>query len=142
MVNKRILATEEMVGHGHGTKADTLNRQMMVEHLESGVHVAEMCRIKTGSYTGDGSIDQGITGVGFQPKFVKIWIKATGAGNQGWEKLDQGWTTYAYFIASNDYIDIDDAVISLDADGFSVDDAGTDEHPNHDTELYSYLALG
>lgn len=38
MANKRILSTEEMVGYGHGTKADTLNRLMMVEHLESGVH--------------------------------------------------------------------------------------------------------
>ena len=38
MANQRILHTEEMVGHGHGTKADTLNRQMMVEHSEDGTH--------------------------------------------------------------------------------------------------------
>lgn len=38
MANKRILASEEMVGYGHGTKADTLNRHAMVEHLEDGKH--------------------------------------------------------------------------------------------------------
>jgi len=38
MANMRILATEEMVGYGHGTKADTLNRLAMIEHGEDGVH--------------------------------------------------------------------------------------------------------
>jgi hypothetical protein len=40
MANKRILASEEMVGYGHGTKADTLNRLAMIEHGEDGVHGA------------------------------------------------------------------------------------------------------
>jgi len=31
---------------------------------------------------------------------------------------------------------------SLDSDGFTVDDAGADGHPNKDTVVYSYLALG
>lgn len=38
MANMRILASEEMVGYGHGTKADTLNRLAMIEHSEAGVH--------------------------------------------------------------------------------------------------------
>jgi hypothetical protein len=38
MSNKRILATEEMVGYGHATKEDTLNRLVMVEHNEDGTH--------------------------------------------------------------------------------------------------------
>lgn len=41
MANQRILASEEMVGFGHGVKADTLNRQMMVEHAEDGSHVTD-----------------------------------------------------------------------------------------------------
>jgi len=40
MANQRILATEEMVGYAHATKADTLNRLVMVEHDEAGVHGA------------------------------------------------------------------------------------------------------
>ncbi len=38
MADQRIQATEEMVGYGHATKADTLNRHGMVEHLEDGTH--------------------------------------------------------------------------------------------------------
>lgn len=40
MANQRILASEEMVGYGHSTKADTLNRLAMIEHGEDGVHGA------------------------------------------------------------------------------------------------------
>jgi len=40
MANMRILASEEMVGYGHGTKADTLNRLAMIEHNEDGTHNA------------------------------------------------------------------------------------------------------
>lgn len=38
MANQRILYTEEMVGYGHPTKADTLNRHAMVQHNEDGTH--------------------------------------------------------------------------------------------------------
>lgn len=38
MANQRILATEEMVGYGHATKADTLNRHAMIDHKEDGTH--------------------------------------------------------------------------------------------------------
>lgn len=38
MANQRILATEELVGYGHPTKADTINRLAMVEHNEDGTH--------------------------------------------------------------------------------------------------------
>jgi len=38
MANQRILYTEEMVGYGHPTKADTLNRALMIEHGEDGQH--------------------------------------------------------------------------------------------------------
>jgi hypothetical protein len=40
MANQRILYTEEMVGYNHPTKADTLNRHAMIEHLEDGTHGA------------------------------------------------------------------------------------------------------
>jgi hypothetical protein len=35
-----------------------------------------------------------------------------------------------------------DAIISLDTDGFTVDDAGTDDHPNRLNQLYNYMAIG
>lgn len=33
-------------------------------------------------------------------------------------------------------------IISLDADGFTVDDAGVDAHPNQNTVQYNFLCLG
>ena len=38
--DQRIQSTEEMVGAGHGTKADTLNRLTLVEHDSDGTHNA------------------------------------------------------------------------------------------------------
>jgi len=36
----------------------------------------------------------------------------------------------------------DNQIIALGADGFTVDDAGVDAHPNKNTQAYHYLALG
>ena len=38
MADQTIAYTEEMVGRGHPTKADTLNRALLVEHGADGVH--------------------------------------------------------------------------------------------------------
>ena len=37
---------------------------------------------------------------------------------------------------------LDNRLISLDADGFTVDDDDSDSHPNKLGETYDYLALG
>lgn len=38
MADERIQHTEQMVGAGHGTKTDTLNRLTLVEHNDDGTH--------------------------------------------------------------------------------------------------------
>jgi len=40
MADQRIKSTEEMVGSGHATKTDTLNRLTLVEHNDTGSHAA------------------------------------------------------------------------------------------------------
>ncbi len=105
--------------------------------------------IKTGSYTGDGATSQGITGVGFLPKYVKTWVREVTAGN-----------SMVSYETTSDIIDDNAAgltvrigvsgthsvqtnrIISLDADGFTVDDAGADSHPNQNSQIYNYLAIG
>ena len=85
------------------------------------------CRIKTGTYTGDGSTGQAITGVGFQPKHVKIWPHPTVDDNaeEIHEKLDQSWGDYAYVHSGTFPHHIrDNRINSLDADGFTVDESG------------------
>ena len=38
MTDLRILSIEEMVGSGHPTKADTLNRLALIGHNNDGTH--------------------------------------------------------------------------------------------------------
>ena len=103
-------------------------------------------QIATGSYTGDGSTSKAITGVGFAPKFVKIWM-AYAAGNLiAIETTDLLVAVDANGVAhkheGGTHSQIKNAIISLDADGFTVDDAGTDSHPNTTGGAYTYLCLG
>ena len=102
------------------------------------------CKIATGSYTGDGAVSQGITGLGFRPKFIKIIIYNEVGDNsiRQWYCSD----TYTSNFADEHINGVDamlpDRVISLDADGFSVDDQGADGHPNKATFTYRYVAFG
>ena len=162
MANLRILASEEMVGHGHGVKADTLNRQMMIEHSEDGVHnlatplplaqggtaTALGCRIKTGSYTGNGAVSFNIAGIGFQPLYVKIWTQegADGAGAISFETTDTIMDDHgdkgSMYESGNTYTFETNTIIGMGADFFTVDDGGGDNHPNSNTIVYNYLAIG
>jgi len=100
-------------------------------------------RMKTGTYTGDGSESHAITGVGFRPKEVTIYQHHTSeGGTEVYVKSDQMATTYCIRFRATDTNVVDDCVLSLDADGFTVDDAGSDTNPNKDTRVYDYVAFG
>ena len=100
-------------------------------------------RIKTGTYTGDGSTSQAITGIGFQPKMVTIWIYSLTEGNTGQlTKIDQFATDMAIDAWGTPHFIRDNRLISLDADGFTVDDDGTDDFPNTNGATYAYIAFG
>lgn len=105
--------------------------------------------IATGTYTGDGSTSQAITGVGFQPKFVMVYEKKSGEATVNifhvTDQANTGFCVRHTGSGNHDYFnnDADDPGIkSLDADGFTVDDAGTDLDPNKNGITYEYLALG
>ncbi len=60
MADQRIQYTEEMVGAGHGTKADTLNRLGLVEHNNDGTHKgagAALTLLGTATPSGVASVD-------------------------------------------------------------------------------------
>jgi len=105
---------------------------------------AGVCRIKTGTYTGDGTIGKAITGVGFEPKYLHIWEHPLSEEVSGhYEKLDQGWGDYAYSGQNSSVNDTyADRIKSLDADGFTVSDGGSNVNPNRNGTVYDYLALG
>lgn len=106
-------------------------------------------KIKTGRYTGDGSTGLAITGLGFTPKMVMVWQHATSGGYiNSTTKMDQMYTEYSFR-----HFDADEGtdkphglsaskIISLDGDGFTVDDGGANNDPNTDTVVYDYIAFG
>lgn len=106
--------------------------------------------IATGTYTGDGTTSQGITGVGFTP--VLVWIQERET-NDGAPEFTI-WTT-TVIVDDNPgggalrdnanpsgWLFEDNTIISLDADGFTVDDDSVDTHPNQNTTVYNFMAIG
>lgn len=91
--------------------------------------------VDTGSYTGNGSDDRAITGIGFQPEFVML----KGANNDvaDFKMTADGAavdTTQLFGASSNGT----NRIQSLDSDGFTV---GTDAEVNTNTTLYYYAAV-
>lgn len=106
-------------------------------------------RIKTGTYEGDGEESHAITGVGFEPKVVWVFEHVTAESNINlYLKTDQFDTEYALRMLStsggstSNFRLLDNRLISLDSDGFTVDDDGSDQHPNKDGQAYDYIAFG
>ena len=100
------------------------------------------CRIKIGSYTGDGTTGQAITGVGFKPKMVFITDRPSGIDDHNlYLKYSDNWGDYSLLL-NTDLISLSSCINSLDSDGFTVDSSGVDSDPNTDGTTYDYAALG
>jgi len=106
-------------------------------------------KIFTGAYTGNGASAYAITGIGFQPKYVKIWERKTAhfEKDEIFETTDtivddnaegQCWK----HVGSGSHSTRTNGIISLDSDGFTVDDYGVDSDPNKDGIVYNYLCMG
>jgi hypothetical protein len=60
MADQRITSAEELVGSGHATKTDTLNRLALIEHNNDGTHKSWMylvANVKQYGAVGDGTTD-------------------------------------------------------------------------------------
>lgn len=109
-----------------------------------------ICHIKTGTYTGDGATSLAITGVGFAPKFVMVSKRQTSFANLGAQEfmistdqiVDDGASGGGFSFGGGQTAFYENAIIALGADGFTVDDAGTDLSPNKASVVYNYLCLG
>lgn len=56
MADQRIQHTEEMVGAGHATKSDTLNRLALVEHNNDGTHNSQQAARAWVNFNGTGTV--------------------------------------------------------------------------------------
>jgi len=104
-------------------------------------------RIKYGTYTGDGAVSQAITGVGFAPQIVIITLDGAGADSGVWfctkqMAADECQEMISAGAATASIDKVADHIIALGTDGFTVDDGGADAHPNKNTQVYDYLAIG
>ena len=106
------------------TSAATYHWLAVRDNGQSDFHV--------GTYTGNGSDDRAITGVGFQPRLVFI-LRSTGTGAycSDQNSADSSFSITAAGLAAN-------RIQSLDADGFTV---GTDALVNSNTATYHYFAV-
>lgn len=105
----------------------------------------ESLRMATGTYTGNGAASRAITGVGFQPKYVKVWQRPTNSeGNIPiGEKMDGSWgVNAAIHSTSGAHVARSNRIISLDSDGFTVGDNNVDGFPNTNGATYDWMALG
>ena len=112
--------------------------------------ITQNARNKTGTYSGDGTLSQAITGVGFKPKYVKIWQRETVD-----DAVDDIWETTPDIIDDNaaggaweysgDGTKVafrTNRIIALGTDGFTVDDNGANTDPNSSGVVYNYMAIG
>jgi len=112
---------------------------------EAAAIAAAFCRIATGQYTGDGAISLGIVGIGFRPRMVIIWPYGVAAiWNTTWQLKSDTMAAALCFEqgAGANTAALNNRIISLDADGFTVDDAAVDAHPNTLNQVYDYVVWG
>lgn len=99
-------------------------------------------RLVTGTYSGDGNASKAISGLGGQPKLLRIHPQVDNSGTY-YEcvKTDQDGTKASYH-ATNQHHYEDDLIISLDTDGFTVGDgsSGMGNVMNYSGNTYTYSA--
>jgi len=99
-------------------------------------------RMKIGQYTGDGTTNHPIRGIGFKPKYVKIWHYMTAEGGiASVYATEKEATGFAILHEWNKFEARDNRIISLDPDGFTVSDDGVDVMPNRAGAVYNYIAM-
>lgn len=103
----------------------------------------------SGSYTGDGATSKAITGLPFAPLYVKIAERATADGTnidvfETWaEVMDDNASGGAIKHAgASGHSFQANQIIALGASSFTVDDDGSDSHPNQNGTVYNYFIIG
>ena len=112
--------------------------------------MASQTRAQTavGSFTGNGSTDLPVTGVGFTP--VAVWISFKTTSNQGASNtffntaaiLDDATGAILLHTGGGAHRIDHGKFVSFDSDGFSVSDNSSDEDPNTNGAVYNYFCIG
>jgi len=97
-------------------------------------------RVAYGTYTGNGSDNRSITGVGFQPTYVLIANAGSvdGANRYASESGDESFQVRDYDPGSTNWPVVTNRIQGFEADGFQV---GTDDSVNSNGVVYYWMAL-
>lgn len=119
-----------------------VNSAAAIAATKLGTGVGE---VAVGSYTGDGSTDQAITGLGFQPK--AMWIFTETDTNRIFLMIENTDSNWYYTVSAGgggqwQATALREGILTLDADGFSVSDGGVDDYPNKNTAKHWFFAVG
>jgi len=106
--------------------------------------------VETGVYTGDGATSQAISlsNTALTAKYILITDRTTsgGAGRNPYYTtdtiIDDNAAGMAMKITSNGVDSAINAIIAFAAGSFTVDDAGSDSHPNKNGQVYNYYVVG
>lgn len=115
--------------------------QKIFEELQASK--TQVMRMHIGTYTGDGTATQPVTGVGFRPRFLMIYNQVADRGIAFKSELDgvNALCLVQPDLAANYYEA--DHIISLNADGFTVGDGSLSvDQMNNVAEPYVYVAFG
>ena len=109
------------------------------EKIKRPVDPALISCMVTFEYTGDGTTDNGVTGIGGKPRYLRLWKKLATEDNQVIFETSTEYITahangMANIIQDSGAAEIigsrEGRIKSLDADGFTVSDGGADLSPN------------
>lgn len=128
-----------------GDDSDYANiEQALIGIMTLGALTGDDVQIKVGSYTGDGTADQAIAGVGFQPIVVVLWRRHDTSNRRGIAFRTSGDTDALSIGSDLAGFHYADKITSLDSDGFSVDSSGGagSLNANANAAVYTYFALG
>jgi hypothetical protein len=107
------------------------------EALEETAHGGNLCRIATGTYTGNGNNNREITGLGFDPKYVIIWYSS--GGNMWQSVIHEDAAAWTDFVSSQAAAT---NRVELITDGFEVNNNHASDQHNTNAVVYYYIALG
>lgn len=139
----------------HTQNSDTIldegeTNEVTAADIRTLLDASPNCKIKLGSYEGNDTTSQAITGVGFQ--VLAVFIAPRPAGADGathiymrWDGATANWGDMCLHLSTEagaEVFERDDKVIALGSDGFTVDDAGGNGHPNKSGTTYDYLTFG
>ena len=93
--------------------------------------------VKYGVYTGDGTTDQDISGVGFTPRAVLVVSQTDNSVKSAFLAITGLSAGLSIDLATGFLSNV--AIISIDADGFSVSDGAGDDHPNKAAGSHGYV---